>query len=136
MSREVVRGYPGILGYPNISGFILWISPKKVPTFLFFNEGYPNIKFLTSSLSIITSKNWNYFYFDASKLYKFYSNQCIMCLGYFFSSLQQQWILFFLLEIPSYRYHYYSYKKWCDPTKTFKLCNKCKGNNRIYYTRL
>ena len=49
ITREDVRGYPGILGYPNISGFILWISLKRFPKFLFFNEGYPNIKFLASS---------------------------------------------------------------------------------------
>ena len=35
--------------YPNISGFTLWISPKKI---LFVNEGYPNVKFLTSSLQV------------------------------------------------------------------------------------
>ena len=40
--------------YPNISGFTLWISPNK---FLFVNEGYPNVKFLTSSLVIL--KRWS-----------------------------------------------------------------------------
>ena len=52
--REVVRGDPGILRYPNISGFTLWISPNK---FLFVNEGYPSVKFLTSSLVIL--KRWS-----------------------------------------------------------------------------
>ena len=31
-------------------GFTIWISPKRVSKILFVNEGYPNIKFLTSSL--------------------------------------------------------------------------------------
>ena len=56
---EGVRGDPGILGYPNNSGFALWISPKKVPKKLCINVGYPNIKFLTPSLTkaFISVKN-------------------------------------------------------------------------------
>ena len=34
-------------------GFTLWISPKSVSKILFVNEGYPNMKFLTTSLKVL-----------------------------------------------------------------------------------
>ena len=43
--KFTVRALEGILGYPNISGFTLWISPKKVQKKLFVNEGYPSLFF-------------------------------------------------------------------------------------------
>ena len=88
--REGVRGYPGILGYPNISGFILWISPKKVPKFLFFNEGYPNIKFLTSSL---TTWYFNVFYIQFLQCFCFERGEIDISINHMMWILEVHWTI-------------------------------------------
>ena len=39
-------------GYPNISDFIIQNCPKNIAKYFLFTVGYPNLKFLTSSLIV------------------------------------------------------------------------------------
>ena len=39
-------------GYPNISDFKIQNCPKNIAKYFLFTVGYPNLKFLTSSLIV------------------------------------------------------------------------------------